>query len=296
MAALAFQPTRAQLLTSWLTFAVCLVAAAWLGGEGRDGFGWALAHDLVQAVGAAALAIGGIGTLVNRLARRRWESATQVIAVDQLHAAVRHAGAVMAAAADVLFGDAEKAERMDRAFQLPLAATRQKVVAELVGEAGPRATEVILGSEDHEVVARLVDRSQELRAHSDALFDAVGELDSFLRGDHVLPLLAEASYLRRRARVLTDCTARTDLDEHTIASRAALAALDVLRSGLAVVGRLREPFDQIRDEVRDPELRQELETDEDRLELDETLERWKRETERQLAEIDRAIEAAREIR
>jgi hypothetical protein len=81
-----FRLQRWQLVASGLVFLACLLGAAWLGGYGSDSFGWVLGRDALQAVSAAALAFGGVGGLLDWRARRRWESAIQVIAVDLLNA------------------------------------------------------------------------------------------------------------------------------------------------------------------------------------------------------------------
>ena len=296
MSALEFQPTRKLLFATGVTFVACLLAAAWLGSEGRDAFGLVLLHDLLQVAGAAALAIGGVGAFVKYLSYRRWEAVTQVIAVDQLHAALRHTGAVMSRTTQAILGEAEVGATIDRAFQLPWTPMREATARDLVEGAGRQVTAILLGRADHEILSRTIESADQLKAHSDGLCQAVTALDPLLEGEHVLALLAEASFLRRRVRILVDQASRSDLDEDAAANQTAVAAEAVLRTGIAIAQKAREPFEQIQERVKDPGLREEFERAEGMRPFEEATQRWEEAAAATEALVDQNEEVIEKLR
>jgi hypothetical protein len=119
MNALNYRPSLATRFATWIIFLIFLAGAAWLGAEHPDGFGWALAHDAAQAISAAALALAGVSSILEWRARKRWNSAIQVVAVDLLNSLVRDTGGVMSKTGNILLGDPSAVRQLDYAFQLP---------------------------------------------------------------------------------------------------------------------------------------------------------------------------------
>jgi hypothetical protein len=110
-----------------------------------------------------------------------------------------------------------------------------------------------------EMMDRLLDSSQELRARSDRLRDAATALDAYVRGDHVMPLLAQIGWLHRRVQILCDFADNPDGSQpaHVVA-----VARKVLDTGLAVAEAIKDPVDQIRRKVEDLDLKAELDENE----------------------------------
>lgn len=256
MNALSYRPSFAARLAAWGTFLVFFVGAAWIGAERPDGFGWALAHDAAQIVSAAALAFAGVSSILEWRARRRWNAAIQVIAVDLLNSLVRDTGGVMSRLGNLLLGNSAAVRQLDYAFQLPWTKrSEEQVKARLDG-----LTELGLAAIDdpadaREMMDRLQGCSQDLRARGDRLRDAATALDSYIGGDHVMPLLAQVGWLRRRVQILCDFADNPDGVQPADVAATALKSLD---TGLAIAGAISEPVNQIRREIEDVELEKEL--------------------------------------
>ena len=114
-----FRPPWWLIIASGLVFVVCLVFAAWLGRNGHDSFRDNALQNGVQALGAVAFAIGGVGAVIERQAERRWKRALQVVAVDLLEETIRQTGAITSSAAYILLGDSGSAREVAEVFRLP---------------------------------------------------------------------------------------------------------------------------------------------------------------------------------
>jgi len=260
MNALNYRPSLAAGLAAWAIFLVFLAGAAWLGAEHPDGFGWALAHDVAQAIAAAALALAGVGSILEWRARKRWNSAIQVIAVDLLNSLVRDTGGVMSKTGSILLGNPSAVRQLDYAFQLPWTEGSEERVKTRLTELTKRGLAAIGDEADaKEMMDRLQASSQELRARSDRLRDAATALDAYVRGDHVMPLLAQIGWLHRRVQILCDFA---DNPDETQPAHVASAALKVLDTGLDVAEAVSDPVNQIRNKVEDKDLKAELDENE----------------------------------
>jgi hypothetical protein len=265
MNAFNYRPSLAAGLAAWATFLVFLAGAAWLGAEHPDGFEWALAHDAAQAIAAAALALAGIGSIFEWRARKRWNSAIQVIAVDLLNTLIRDTGGVMSKTGGILLGNPSAVRQLDYAFQLPWTERSEERVKTQRAELTKRGLAALDDKADvKEMMDRLKASSQELRARSDRLRDAATALDAYVRGDQVMPLLAQIGWLHRRVQTLCDFA---DNPDEAQPAHVASAALKVLDTGLDVAAAIGDPVDQIRSEVENADLRAELDENELALEV-----------------------------
>ena len=248
-----------MICASWAIFFTFLVGAAWLGAQHQDGFGWAVAHDAAQAVAAAALALGGLGSVWEWRQRRRWSSAIQVITVDLLNSLLRDIGAVMSRTAQVLLSDRSAARQLDYVFQLPWTTESERRVDVWLARSTARSLEIIKADDFQEMLSRLQENVQELAARNDHLRDAAVALEGYIQGDHAMPLLEQVSRLHRRVQILLDLAGSADVVHP---AQIVAAAGKVLRSGKGVAAAIRIPFDLIRSEVEDPELQRELDANE----------------------------------
>jgi hypothetical protein len=203
---LEFRPRLWQIVASWLLFAACLVLAAWLGRKGHDTFWWVLGHDAVQALGAAALVVGGGAALINVLASRRWTRELQVIAVDLLDETIHHAGVVGQVAAYVLFGrsDPDGELELGYMFKVPWTFFDDTEVEDARAELQDYYVANVL-IDDAEIAARLQEVTAELMDRGSKLRDAAVGLDSCINDPKpLLPLLAAVAELNRKIRLLID--------------------------------------------------------------------------------------------
>jgi hypothetical protein len=260
MSALNYRPSRAVRIAAWATFVAFLAIGAWLGAERPDGFWWKLAHDVAQAISAVALALAGVGSILEWRARRRWTSAIQVIAFDLLNSLVRDTGGLMLRTGEILLGDPAAIRQLDMAFQLPWTDRSEERVKEWIGKSTQRTRALV---DDPARTAEMLDllqrNSEELRARSDRLRDAATALDAYVRGDHLMPLLSEIGWLHRRIHILCDYA---DNASGVQPAQVADGALKALNAGLAVAGAIGDPVRQIRSEVEDQRLRDELDENE----------------------------------
>lgn len=283
---LEFRPRLWQIVVSWLLFAVCLVLAAWLGRKGHDTFWWVLGHDAVQALGAAALVVGGGATLINVLASRRWTRELQVIAVDLLDETIHHAGVVGQLVAYVLFGRSDSLGEVGHMFKVPWTFFDDTEVEDANRDLQAYYMAIILRV-DPEIVARLQQVSAELTDRGDKLRDAAMGLDSCINDPKsLLPLLAAVSELNRKIRLLIDQAPSSGFLVPPSAALISSSAYEVLISSPAyevlmeyveVARLIHAPFRQIRADLRDTTLRKQLDEQEDRLKTNAGFERGMRE-------------------
>jgi len=282
---LEFRPRWWQIIVSWLLFAVCLVLAAWLGRKGHDTFWWVLGHDAVQAVGAAALVVGGGAALINILASRRWTRELQVIAVDLLDETIHHAGVLGQLAAYVLFGRSGPRGELGHMFKVPWTFFDASEVEEATRELQDNYVAIVL-IDDAGIVARLQEVSTELTDRGSKLRDAALGLDSCINDPKpLLPLLAAVAELNRKIRLLIDQAPSPGfLFPPSAAGISSLAhrvfisspAYDVLMEYVKVARLIRAPFQQIRNDLRDDALTEQLNDQEGRLKTSAGFERVSR--------------------
>ncbi|MGD0110225.1 MAG: hypothetical protein ABSC06_40375, partial [Rhodopila sp.] len=272
MSVLEFRPRRWQIVISWLLFAVCLVLAAWLGRKGHDTFWWVLAHDAVQALGTAALVVGGGATLLSILVSRRWTSELQVIAVDLLDETIHHVGVLSQLAAYVLFGRSGSLGELDHAFKLPWTFVDDTKVDDAKREL--QGLYDVVNKNDAEIVARLQEVSAELADRGSKLRDAAVGLDSCINDPKpVIPLLAAVAELNRKIRLLIDEAPSPGSLLPPTPAQISFSAYRVLIESVTVARFIHAPFQQIRGDLRDTTLTEQLNDQEDRLKMTAGFER-----------------------
>jgi hypothetical protein len=141
-----------------------------------------LGRDALQAVAGSALALGGVGSLIDSRRRRRWKSAIHLIAVDLLDQVIRDAGAISAQAAYVLLEDADIARDIDVAFKLPWSMAN----ADLMREAAHRITlKLPPGADgaDPGMLERAAIASNELLMRAERLCHPAGDLEAYIDAD-----------------------------------------------------------------------------------------------------------------
>jgi hypothetical protein len=293
-----YRPKLWHLAAAWVVFAAALFCGAALGGKGHDSFWWVLGRDFLQAVGAVALAFGGLGGLIEWRIRRRWKMALDVIAVDLLDQTMRHTGAITARAAYILLGDNESAYDIDHAFDLPWTTEN----AEAVQDARLRLAEGALAAfhDSSEVRERFRKVAREVAERGDKVRAAATELESHVAANHALPLLREVGWLHRRVRELTDEGPRLAGSTEAGQVLPGISALLVLEAGVKVAQNVQEPFRQLRRELKDKTLLSELvgrealqgEAAKSRREMrerDEWLANWQRETDEVFRQMDEGL-------
>jgi hypothetical protein len=283
---LEFRPRWWQIAVSWLIFAVCLVLAAWLGGKGHDTFWWVLAHDAVQALGAAALTVGGISALISVLVRRRWTRELQIVAVDLLDETIHHASVLSQLSAYVLFGRPHSLGELDHVFKLPWTFFDEAKVAD--AKLKLEGIYIATDKDDKEIVTRLQDVSAELTDRGGKLRDATAGLDNCINDpEPVIPLLAEVAELNRKIRLLLDNLPSPGAFFPPTPQLIFPAAYEVLLESVTVARFIQEPFKRIRRDLRDATLAKQLSEQEDRLKTTAGFEEGVRKMQARGEELDR---------
>jgi hypothetical protein len=269
---LEFRPRWWQIAVSWLLFAVCLVLAAWLGRKGHDTFWWVLAHDAVQALGAVALAVGGVAALISVLVSRRWAGELQIIAVDLLDETIHHVGVLSQLAAYVLFSRSGSLGELNYAFKLPWTFLDDTKVEDAKREF--QGLYKVVDKDDAEIVARLQEVSAELTDRSGKLRDAAVGLDSCINDPKpVIPLLAAVAELNRKIRLLIDKAPTPGSFLPPSPGLISSSAYEVLIESVTVAKFIHEPFQQIRGDLRDATLTKHLNDQENLLKMTAGFER-----------------------
>jgi hypothetical protein len=269
---LEFRPRWWQIAVAWLLFAVCLVLAAWLGRKGHDTFWWVLAHDAVQALAVAALAVGGGVALLSVLVSGRWARELQIIAVDLLDETIHHVGVLSQLAAYVLFGESGSLGELDYAFKLPWTFVDDTQVEEAEREL--RGAYNLVDEKDEEIVARLQEVSAELTDRGGKLRDAAVGLDSCINDPKpVIPLLAAVAELNRKIRLLIDEVPSPGSFFPPVPPLISSAAYKVLIESVTVARFIHAPFQQIRGHLRDGTLKKQLNDQKAHLEMTAGFER-----------------------
>ena len=269
---LEFRPRCWQIAVSWLLFAVCLVLAAWLGRKGHDTFWWVLAHDAVQALGAVALAVGGVAALISVLVSRRWAGELQIIAVDLLDETIHHVGVLSQLAAYVLFSRSGSLGELEYAFKLPWTFFDDTKVEDAKREF--QGLYNVVDKDDAEIVARLQEVSAELTDRGGKLRDAAVGLDSCINDPKpVIPLLAAVAELNRKIRLLIDEAPTPGSFLPPSPALISSSAYEVLIESVTVAKFIHEPFQQIRGALRDATLTKQLNHQEDLLKMTAGFER-----------------------
>jgi hypothetical protein len=310
MAALTFRPRPWQIVVSGLVSLACLVGAAFLGGKGHETVGWILAHDAVQAVGASALALGGVGALLSLRAWIRWTPALQVIAVDLLDETLRHTGAIMSAAAYVVLDDWDVAREIDQAFQLPWGPDSESRAKETLTSAIGRSGEIV-SSLDREVragdpagtatsgvravLARVDEVAEEITTRTEKLRASAAGLGNYVSLDFAIPLSTQITWLSRHVRTLVDEGPGRGTPTVDAALRTPSAAAEVLQAGIAIGSDIQPPFDQILRKLKDETLRKELADREQTIKVALAFRHWKRANEAHRAEIDRTMAETQKV-
>ena len=272
MSVLEFRPRCWQIAVSWLLFAVCLVLAAWLGRKGHDTFWWVLAHDAVQALGAVALAVGGVAALISVLVSRRWAGELQIIAVDLLDETIHHVGVLSQLAAYVLFSRSGSLGELEYAFKLPWTFFDDTKVEDAKREF--QGLYNVVDKDDAEIVARLQEVSAELTDRGGKLRDAAVGLDSCINDPKpVIPLLAAVAELNRKIRLLIDEAPTPGSFLPPSPALISSSAYEVLIESVTVAKFIHEPFQQIRGALRDATLTKQLNHQEDLLKMTAGFER-----------------------
>jgi hypothetical protein len=308
MSALTFRPKPWQIVASGLVFLVCLVGAAFLGGKGHEAFGWILAHDTAQAVGASALALGGVGALLSLRAWIRWTPALQVIAVDLLDETLRHTGAIMSAAAYVVLGDWDAVCEIDQVFQLPWGPDSESRAKETLTSAIGRSGEIV-SSLDREVragafadtatsgaravLARVDEVAEEITTRTEKLRASAAGLGNYVSIDFAIPLSTQVTWLSRHVRTLVDEGRGTRTVDAALRTPSAAAA--VLQAGIAIGSDIQPPFEQIWHKLKDETLRKELADREQTTNVAFAFRRWKRPNEAHRVEMDRTMAKTQEM-
>ncbi len=310
MSALTFRPGPRLIVASGLLFLACLVGAAFLGGKGHETVGWILAHDTVQAVGASALALGGVGALLSLRAWTRWGPALQVIAVDLLDETLRHTGAIMSAAAYVVLADRDVAHEIDQAFQLPWRSDSEsrakEILTSVIGCSGGIisgiAAEVNSGypadtatSGSRAVLARVDEVAEEITTRTEKLRASAADLGNYVSTDFAMSLSTQITWLSRHVRTLVDEGPGRGTSTVDVALRAPTAAAEVLRAGIAIGSDIQPPFDQILRKLKDETLRKELTDREQTTKVAFAFRRWKRASEAHSAEMGRTMAETQEM-
>ena len=290
MSVLEFRPRPALIGVSLAVFVGCLFGAAALGGNAHDTFWWILAHDTVQAVGALALALGGVTGLISWKQRQRWTSELQVVAVDLLDETLHHAGAISQRAAYVLFGNAGSTGRLANVFQLPWTFDDEKTVTDAKRRL-LQSYSIVENQDDLDIVTRLEAVSAELTEHGSALHDAAVGLDPYVtEASPVILLLAGVADLNRTIRILIDSGPSPTSVFPPALTQIGLAASNVLAGSVDVALLIHAPFEQIRGKLQNTRLKDELAAQESRLRQADAA----AEGIRALDELGKKIDAVRE--
>jgi hypothetical protein len=271
MSVLEFRPRWWLIASAWVVFAVSLPFAAWFGQKGHETFWWVFGRDAVQAVGAAALAVGGGAALLRNVVNRRWKRELQIMAVDLLDETIYSLGVVAQRLAYVLFGSDTKVGETLHAFQLPWTFVDEATIA----SAKTAIDDAYIATKDEpEVVTRLRATSSDLTDLGSKLRDSTDGLDRCLRDPKpVLGLMAGVAELNRRIRLLAYEVPSSETLYPPPPRHISQLAYETLSEAMIVAGEVRAPFKEIRADLSDEDLKKRLDNQEQELRMTEALDR-----------------------
>jgi hypothetical protein len=242
-----------------------LVCFAALVDPAPDDVVFGVAHDFLETLAAAVIAVVFGAGLLERWQRREWKRRTESLAIDAVLQMRRNLRIVASASVAIVTGSSLIASEAAEVIDLPWSDTRTTRMHFVAGKLRSHISplfgdrpDVDPTTEQRAASKRMAERGPELEARADKLVALAADLGPYLDDERGIALRKAVSKLRSELESLIDPLPGIPMGDAFVAMFALTNATDVLKTMPDICIAVSKAFEALQEEVKDPTLRAKL--------------------------------------